>query len=258
MMTAQAREKNKMKPFHKNKISVLMPAYNEDPKIYDNLIYCFCVFEKFGFSFEIILIDDGSTDNTADMALKAAKEHGEIRLVSNAKNTGKGFALKNGFENSTGDLIVFLDSDLEIDPFQAGGLLKAMEDKNADIVIGSKRHKDSFIKYPAERKVLSFAYFMMIKFMFNLNVTDTQAGIKIFRREALEYAFPKILCKKYAFDVEILAVAAKKKFKIIEEPIKVIFSRNTSWGRIKIRDIWDIGIDTIAIFYRMKILRYYK
>ncbi len=242
---------------YKGKISILMPAYNEGGKIYQNLIYSYKIFKKFRFPFEIILIDDGSSDNTKDMVLKASKEHNEIKLVSNPKNIGKGFALKNGFDNSTGDLIVFLDSDLEINPFQVGKLLKTMRDQNADVVVGSKRHKDSNVKYTFQRKILSFGYYLMIKFLFNLNLTDTQAGIKVFQRKVLEDIFPKVLCKKYAFDVEILAAAAQKGFKIVEEPIDVIFSRNTAWGRIKIKDIIDVGLDTVAIFYRMRILRYY-
>ncbi len=243
---------------YKGKISILMPAYNEGEKIYQNLIYAYKIFKKFRFPFEIILIDDGSADNTKDMVLKAAAEHKEIKLVSNIHNAGKGYALKNGFENSTGDIIVFLDSDLEINPFQVGKLLKAMRDNNADIAVGSKRHKDSNVKYTFQRTILSLGYYLMIKFLFNLNVTDTQAGIKVFQRKVLENIFPKVLCKKYAFDVEILAVAAQKGFTIVEVPIDVIFSRNTPWGRIKIKDIIDVGVDTIAIFYRMKILSYYN
>ncbi|MHB1663660.1 MAG: glycosyltransferase [bacterium] len=242
---------------YKGKISILMPAYNEGEKIYNNLIYCFKIFKKFRFPFEIILIDDGSADNTKDMALKAAAEHSEIQLVSNIHNAGKGYALKNGFEHSIGDIIVFLDSDLEINPFQVGKLLKSMRDNNADIVIGSKRHKNSNVKYTFPRKVLSFGYYLMIKFLFNLNVTDTQAGIKIFQRKVLEMIFPKVLCKKYAFDVEILAIAVQNGFNIAEEPIDVVFSRNTILGRIKIKDVIDVGLDTMAIFYRMRILRYY-
>ncbi|MHB1679019.1 MAG: glycosyltransferase [bacterium] len=242
---------------YKGKISILMPAYNEGEKIYENLIYAYKIFKKFRFPFEIILIDDGSADNTKEMALKAAAEHSEIKLVSNIHNEGKGYALKNGFENSSGDIIVFLDSDLEINPFQIGKLLKAMRDNNAEIVVGSKRLKGSNVKYTLQRKILSLGYHIMIKFLFNLNVADTQAGIKVFQRKVMKIVFPKVLCKKYAFDVEILAIAAQRGFKIVEEPINVVFSRNTAWGRIKIKDVVDVGLDTMAIFYRMRILGYY-
>ncbi|MCL4546721.1 MAG: glycosyltransferase family 2 protein, partial [Deltaproteobacteria bacterium] len=227
-------------------------------KIYQNLIYAYKIFKKFRFPFEIILIDDGSTDNTKDMVLKAAAEHSEIKLVSNINNIGKGFALKNGFSNATGDIIVFLDSDLENHPFQIGKMFKAMRDNNADIVVGTRRHKDSKVKYTLQRKILSLGYYLMIKFLFNLNITDTQAGIKVFKRVVLENIFPKILCKKYAFDIEILALAAQKKFKIIEVPTTYIFSRGNSLGRIKTKDVFNMGLDTLAIFYRIKILQHYE
>jgi glycosyltransferase involved in cell wall biosynthesis len=242
---------------YKGKISILMPAYNEGEKIYENLIYAYKIFKKFRFPFEIILIDDGSIDNTKDRVLKAVAECKEINLVSNVRNVGKGYALKNGFEHSTGDIIVFLDSDLENHPLQVGKLLKAMRDNNADIVVGTRRSKKLKAKYTLQRKILSFGYYLMIKYLFKLNLTDTQAGIKVFKRNALEIIFPKILCKKFAFDIEILAIAIRKKFKVIEIPTAYIFSRENSLGRIKIKDVFDMGLDTLAIFYRMKILHYY-
>lgn len=242
---------------YKGKISVLMPAYNEGDRIFDNLLMAWGTFKKFRFLFEILVIDDGSSDNTKDEIKKAAAYHSEIKLVENQTNQGKGFALKNGFAHATGNIIVFLDSDLEISPFQVGNLLKAMRDNNAEIAIGSKMHKKSNLNYPFSRKILSTGYYVIIRLLFNLPVKDTQSGIKAYRRDVLDELFPKILCKKYAFDVEILANAVRKDYKIAEVPIKVVFSRNNNIGRIKLKDIIDIWIDTLAIWYKMKLMHYY-
>ncbi len=242
---------------YKGKISILMPAYNEGGRIYNNLLKSCEVFKKFRFPFEILVIDDGSSDNTKGEIKRACLRHSEIKLVENETNLGKGFALKNGFSNATGNIIIFLDSDLEIDPFQVGNLLKAMRDSNSEIAIGSKRHSKSKINYPFSRKILSAGYYIMIRLLFNLPVKDTQSGIKAYRRDVLDKIFPRILCKKYAFDVELLANAVRNGYKIAEVPIKVVFSRKNNMGRIKIKDIVDIWIDTLAIWYRMKLLKYY-
>lgn len=242
---------------YKKKISILMPAYNEGDRIFDNLIKAWHTFKKFRFPFEILVIDDGSIDNSIDEIKRASSLHCEIKIIENKINMGKGFALKNGFLNASGDIIVFLDSDLEIAPFQVGNLLKAMRDNASEIAIGSKRHKESNLVYPFSRKILSTGYYFIIKLLFSLPVKDTQSGIKAFRRDVLDEIFPKILCKKYAFDVEILANAVRKGYKIAEVPITIVYSRNNNIGRIRIKDIIDILIDTLAIWYRMKLAKYY-
>ena len=242
---------------YEGKISILMPAYNEGDRIFNNLLKACATFKKFRFPFEILVIDDGSQDYTKDEIKRAASVHTEIKLIENKTNLGKGFALKNGFSNASGNIIVFLDSDLEIDPTQVGNLLKAMRDNDSEIAIGSKRHRGSNIAYPFSRKILSVGYYIIIRLLFNLPVKDTQSGIKAFRRDVLDKIFPKVLCKKYAFDVEILANAVRRGYKITEVPIKIVFLRKNNMGRIKIKDILDIWIDTMAICYRMKLLKYY-
>ncbi len=234
-----------------------MPAYNEGDRIFNNLLKAWETFKKFRFPFEILAIDDGSQDNTKDEIKRAYSLHPEIKLIENKVNFGKGFALKNGFSNASGNIIVFLDSDLEIAPFQVGNLLKAMRDNDSEIAIGSKRHKESNLTYPFSRKILSMGYYAIIRLLFNLPIKDTQSGIKAFRRDVLDKIFPKILCKKYAFDVEILANAVRSGYKITEVPIKIVFLRKNNMGRIKINDILGIWIDTMAIWYRMKLLKYY-
>jgi len=243
---------------YKGKISVLMPCYNEGEKIYGNLLWAHRTFKKFRFSFEILAVDDGSSDNTKEEIIKASLEYPEeIRLVENGTNQGKGSALQNGFMNSTGNIVVFLDGDLEITPSQVGKLLKSMRDNVAEIAVGSKRLGKSNIKYPLVRTILSAGYYLMIKMLFNLPVSDTQVGIKVYRRDVLDKIFPKVLCKKYAFDVEILANAINKGYKITEVPINIVFSRKNAFGRIRFKDIRDVWIDTLAIWYRMKLMHYY-
>lgn len=238
-------------------ISVLMPAKDEGHHIFENLVETARVFEELGYPYEIVLIDDGSTDNTFEEALRAASEGRAIRLYRCQKNHGKGHALKSGFSVARGDLIAFLDADLDLPPAQFKRLLRVMEERGADIVIGSKRHPESVVNYPVRRKILSQGYACLLLLLFGLPLKDTQSGIKLFRREPLSRIFPVVLCKQWAFDVEILANAHHLGYRIIEAPVELHFRREVRWGRVGLRTLFKTGLDTLAIFYRLRILRYY-
>ncbi len=245
-----------MKVF-KQKISVLMPAHNEGDHLYDNLVETVNVFEKYRREYEIIVINDGSTDNTKEEVSRAGARFPRIKCVNLEENSGKGRAIQKGFEAVTGDYVVFLDSDLDLHPLQLWNLFKNMRDKKADVIIGSKRHPLSNVHYPFARKVISHVYAAVLGILFGLPLTDTQAGLKIFRFEVLDCVLPRILCKRYAFDVEILANAHHMGYKIVEYPVVLAWRRRTTWERIGLIDMYQAGIDTLAIFYRMYILRYY-
>ena len=158
-----------------------------------------------------------------------------------------------------GDLISFLDAGREIDPKGVMMLMAHIEWYDADIIVGSKRHPASKVpSYPFIRKVYSFGYHALVRLLFGLNLKDTQAGLKIFRRKVLEDVMPRLLVKKHAFDIEILSVARRLGYKrIFEAPIEVDpkrfkFSSTISWKVVK-----DMLWDTLAVFYRLRILRYY-
>jgi hypothetical protein len=126
---------------------------------------------------------------------------------------------------------------------------------NADIVIGSKMHPNSVLKYPWHRKIVSRIYFGLVKLLFGLPIHDTQTGLKIFKREVIQKVLPRILVKQFAFDLEILANAHRLGYKIAEAPVAVDSKRK--FTRIGLKAIFDTTIDTLAIFYRMYILKYY-
>ena len=241
------------------KLSVIIPAWNEEKivcmnlkkigKILDNLL------EKIGFDYEIILVDDGSTDNTYNEAMTIANKNKKIKAVTYKKNGGKGFALKYGFKFCSGELITFMDVDLDLHPKQIPQFIDYMKKYDADVIIGSKRHPLSKINYPGSRKVLSKGYHTLTRILFNLNLSDTQAGLKLFKYDVLEAILPKVLCKKYAFDLELLVNASHRGYKIAEAPIELNWQRFEN--RLTLKDIWKLALDTAAIFYRLNILRYY-
>jgi hypothetical protein len=123
--------------------------------------------------------------------------------------------------------------------------------KEADVVIGSKRHPDSVLYYPFKRKIYSNVYYLLVKLLFGLPVKDTQTGVKIFTRKAIVYASHLLRINKYAFDLELLVLLHKAGFKIAEAPIKLNFSRSYA-GRIKLKDVINITMDTFSIFWRTR------
>ncbi len=239
----------------KDKISIIMPAYNEGEHIVSSIKETMRTFNEFGCDYEIIVIDDGSKDDTYEKIKELAVDHTNICAKRNRVNFGKGRALKKAFRYTIGDYIVFLDADLDLHPEQVQHLFSAMRKHNSDVVIGSKRHPDSEVNYPLSRKIMSNGYYYLIKLLFGLPVRDTQTGIKLFKRKVLKDTFPRVLIKRYAFDLELLVNAHHLGYKIVEAPIKLHFQR--SFGRIKMIDAWHTWLDTLAVFYRMYILKYY-
>lgn len=241
-------------------ISVIMPCYNEGPNIYDNICKVIdimkemnCVFK----SFEIICVNDGSLDNTYEEILRAEERFSEVKCVSYEKNVGKGCALQAGTAIAIGEYIAFVDSDLELSPTFLESFYEKMIRENADVVIGSKMHPESIVDYPWYRKFLSLGYFIILKTLFRLNIKDTQTGLKLFKAEVIKSVMPKIVIKSYAFDIEVLVLINQKKYKIIDAPIELVFSRGNVRGRIRIKDIWQMFIDTIGIFYQLSIKKIY-
>ena len=237
-------------------LSVVMPAYNEGSHIYKNLLETDMILSGFISSYEIVCVNDGSKDNTESEIERAAKECPRIRMVSYTPNGGKGHAIKKGVEAAVGDRIAFLDSDLDLSPDHFEDFLSHMDSEKADVVIGSKMHKESKLEYPFLRRFISFGYYVMLRILFHLKVHDTQTGIKIYRGDLLKSIVPDVITKGFAYDIELLAVANEMGAKIIERPIRLVFTRSGGFSRIKMADIWLVFKDTFKI--RKKIGRMRK
>ncbi len=238
------------------KVSLIIPAYNEDVHIHSSIQETLRTVDKFGCEYEVIVVDDGSKDRTYEEIMRAASSSDKVKVVQYNDNVGKGFALLQGFKYASGDLIVFLDADMDLHPGQIQILFDYMKIYDADAVIGSKRHPQSEVNYPWHRKLISNIYYVVIRTLFDLPVRDTQTGLKIFKYEPLKKAISRILIKKYAFDLEILVNLHHLGYKIVSAPVVLNFNRR-SWGRIGLRDVYHTAIDTLAIFYRLRILKYY-
>lgn len=237
--------------------SLVVPAYKEGQHIYANLEVMKKALDELNLEYEIIPVNDGSPDNTGDELIRAASAYDVIHPVSYEVNRGKGGAIKAGIEAAKGDIIGFLDADLDISPNHFLTYVPEMINNNWDIVIGSKMHKESKLEYPLARKLFSTGYYIMLKILFGLKCKDTQTGIKIYKADLIKEIAPKLKTKGFAFDIEILAIASRKKAKLKEMPVEVVFQRGESFGRIKIKDILKMFTDTVSIWWNLRIRHKY-
>lgn len=236
-------------------LSVIMPAYGLASVIEQNLSTVREVLQG-QIAYEILPVDDGSKDDSAHVLRQAASRDPEhIRPVFVKVNSGKGNALKCGFAASHGSYILLLDGDLDLSPKRINTFFDSMATHHADIVLGSKRHPDSIIDYPWHRRLASAVYYALVRLLVGLPVTDTQTGMKLFRREALGWALDRMLVKAFAFDLEVLSIAHAQGYKVAEAPIEMHFGRKI--GCLSLKNVHQVMNDTLAIFYRLRILRYY-
>lgn len=237
-------------------LSVIMPAFNLEGAIAANLERVHALFAG-RLPFEIVAVDDGSRDDTAGAIAAAAARHPDtIRPVLLAENGGKGAALRRGFQASTGTHILLLDADLDLAPDLVVRFFEIMRRDRADIVIGSKRHPESEIDYPLRRRLASHVYYSLVRLLVGLPVTDTQTGMKLFRREALQYACDRMLVKRFAFDLEMLAIARDRGYRVSEAPIRMNYGNKV--GSLTWTNVRTVMLDTLAIFYRLRVIRYYR
>ncbi len=243
-------------------ISVIIPAYKAEKFIVKTLADVKRTLDQIRYRYEIICVVDGKVDNTYEKAGEfASRFPRKIKVFGYKNNLGKGHAVKYGMAKAKGDIIGFIDAGLDINPNAISMLLDHFEWYDADIIVGSKRHPVSKVKYPWQRKIVSFFSQILIGILFGLKVKDTQAGVKFFKKGVLNKVMPRLLVKRWAFDIEMLAVSHYLGFKrIYEAPIELKLefgglSTVTSSGFIKV--LWGTFLDTLAVFYRLYILRFY-
>ena len=240
------------------RLSVVMPVYNLASRVGENIRKTAKLFSGNGVRAEILPVDDGSSDGTgaALAGICAEKFDGvDVRPVICPVNGGKGAALRAGFEASSGELVMLLDGDLDILPEQTPWFFEAMASKNADVVVGSKRHRNSRVQYPWHRRLVSWVYFAIVRIFIGLPITDTQTGMKLFRRDVLGEALSRMLVKTYAFDLELLAIAHQRGAKIAEAPVVIRFGNK--FGALSANTVKVMALDSLAVFYRLKVLKYY-
>ncbi|MEA2505592.1 MAG: hypothetical protein QOH48_210 [Actinomycetota bacterium] len=232
--------------------SLVIPCHNGGSNLAASVRSSRDALQSLNRPYEVIVVSDGSTDGSDHIAYEA---DAPVTVVRYAHRQGKGMALRVGMTGARGKYVAFIDSDGDLDAAELSSFLTIMELYRPELVIGSKRHPLSDVRYPVTRRIMSWLYQRLVRVMFGLNVRDTQTGMKLIRRDVLDSVLPRMLEKRFAFDLEFLVVARRLGFKrVFEAPIRLDhkFSSTISLGAT-----FRILLDTGAIFYRNYILRSY-
>lgn len=205
---------------HNVELSVIIPAYNEASRIEYTLKNIQAYFAEKLLSYEVIVVDDGSTDGTVEIVRDFDQNWRELRILENKENRGKGFSVNHGMHAAAGQYRLFMDADNSVDISHVDLFIEEMK-KGADIVIGSIRLKDSDVSENAgwHRRTLGYCAKLLIRFFAVPGIRDTQRGFKLFSQKAAEAVFPLQTIHRFGFDIELLVIAWINGLTIKEMPV---------------------------------------
>ena len=208
--------------------SIIIPAYNESARIRPTLDELLRYSEERNWNVEIMVVDDGSRDDTTAIIREYSKLHPQIVLLDNPENHGKGFSVRAGMLQARGEICLFTDADLSSPLGEAQHLFDAIAD-GADIAIGSRwlRSELQTVRQPLYRRLFGRIFNLVLRVILGLNFADTQCGFKAFRRDAAQRIFPLQKIERWGFDPEILFLARKLGLVVKEVPVVWAHSEGT-------------------------------
>lgn len=239
-------------------LTVVVPYFNPGTRVRQTIEELVETLATTGATFEVIAVSDGSTDGSEDSL--AGLPPDVVRSVRLEENRGKGEALRTGFVRGRGRFLGFIDADGDLPPDQIAAmaaLASGVGDPAGppDVVLGSKRHPRSEVVYPPLRRLYSWLWQQLVFVLFDLRVRDTQTGLKLARREVLADALPRMVEKRFAFDLELLVVARRLGYRrFVEVPVRI---RERFGSTVSVRAAAGMLLDLLAIYYRLHVLRYY-
>ena len=200
--------------------SIVIPAYNEGARLGATLEKVLSYTHARGWDAEVIVVNDGSRDNTSDIVREYAAANPALRLVENPGNRGKGFSVRMGMLSARGRIVLFSDADLSSPIEEVTKLLQALQ-AGADIAIGSRwlRAETQTQRQPLYRQLFGRIFNLLLRLTLGLQFKDTQCGFKAFKRPAIQAIFPLQKIERWGFDPEILFLARKFGFKVQEVPV---------------------------------------
>jgi hypothetical protein len=236
-------------------LSVVVPYYNPGLLLVPTIERLLSVLDASGASYEVVAVSDGSTDGSDRQLDEVVTGHPQLTNLVFAHNQGKGAALRVGLARGRGRYLGFIDADGDLDPILFDSFQTMVRLYHPDIILGSKRHPLSEVEYPLLRRVYSWGYQQVVRLGFRLNIRDTQTGIKLIRRDVLSAVLPRMVEKRFAFDLELFVIARRLGYKrFLEAPIRLRhqFTSTVSW-----RSVYRSLLDTLAIWYRLRVLHFY-
>jgi glycosyltransferase involved in cell wall biosynthesis/O-antigen/teichoic acid export membrane protein len=234
--------------------TLVVPFYNPGSQLGRHIGEVINVLSLSGISYEILAVSDGSTDRSEEQLSTIFSDH--LTLVRLQENQGKGAALRAGLSLGRGEYLGFIDGDGDLPASLLANVLRIIKREQPDIIFGSKRHPRSEVEYPPLRRFYSWSYQQLNRTLFHMPVRDTQTGVKVIRRDVLVAVLPRMVEKRFAFDLELFVVARQQGFRNFVEMPVTIGERFSS--TISFRSVRKMLLDTLAIFYRLRVLRFYE
>jgi glycosyltransferase involved in cell wall biosynthesis len=232
-------------------VSIVVPFYNPGDRLRTTVERLIHALDGTALPFEIIAVSDGSTDGSPQ-SLDGFPDR-VVRRVSYADNIGKGHALRTGLAMSRGRYVGFIDADGDISPDHLVTFLARMETDEADIVLGSKRHPGSSVRWTPLRRFYSWAHQFLVRCLFRIDVEDTQVGIKLMDRRVATDVLPLLRESRFALDLELLVLAKRMGHThIVEEPVRIEERLDST---ISMTRAWRLLLDTFHVFARLSLLR---
>ena len=231
------------------KYSIVIPAYNENERITGTLDKVLAYLDEqpeFRGQTEVLVVNDGSTDDTAAIVRSYAAKNPVVRLVENPGNRGKGYSVRNGMLNAFGDLLLFSDADLSSPIYEAPKLFDAIR-AGADVAIGSRwlkaelqTERQSFF-----RQLIGRVFNILLRIILGIRQKDTQCGFKAFNRRSAEEIFPRQQIERWGFDPELIYLANRFGFKITEVPVEWAHDERSKIDPVK--DGFKMGMEMLKI-----------
>lgn len=214
--------------------SIVIPAYNESRRIPSTLEAVVECIHRAGWSAEVVVVNDGSRDNTAELVRAFAEHAPEVRLIENPGNRGKGYSVRNGILHALGEVVMFTDADLSAPIEEAQGLFEAIA-AGADIAIGSRwlERRRQTVRQPFYRRFFGRCFNAVTRMVMHMPFADTQCGFKAFTRAAAQTVFQLQTIEGWGFDPEILFIALKRGYRIKEVPVSWAHDERTQISYLK-------------------------
>jgi dolichol-phosphate mannosyltransferase len=231
-------------------ISVIIPVFNKGSKVGECIDRVKQIISPMTGNFEVIVVNDGSTDDSLDKLQEIAKNEDHLKIISYTPNKGKGFAVKSGVLMSKGNVVMFLDGDLDILPESIREYVARLN--NCDLVIASKWHPQSNVHIPPTRAFLSKGFHFVVRLATGISQTDTQTGLKVGNGNLMRAIFGSITVNRYAFDVELFTIASLMRARIEEMPVTMTINH-----RFNMKEILRMFVNVAQISFNYKFAHKY-
>jgi dolichyl-phosphate beta-glucosyltransferase len=225
-------------------ISIIIPAYNEQVRLPETLRRVSQYLQESNWSFhEILVVDDGSTDGTAEAAMSFANTNRNVRVLRNSGNRGKGFSVRHGMLEAHGEWRLFSDADLSTPIEELEKLWRAVAPGEDEVAIGSRAIDRSLIgiHQPGYREAMGRIFNVVMRIATGLPISDTQCGFKLFHRNVAEEVFARQTLERFGFDAEVLYIAARRGYRIAEIPVRWYHVEGSKVGMLTgLHAFWEL------------------